>query len=174
MSRLSKILLGSTIGLFVLSCGLVTGPISGVENAASTAEAFATSMPVETIEALATSIPIQTIEALPSSIPDYGNYFSPTGTPVSEWNGIPIMPQATVGQEFNDSTYSYTVPLPASDVQAFYDQQMEALGWTSSFGFQPSQEGGILVYQKDPDFLTITMVADQDGSNGVDVLLQKH
>ena len=173
MSRLSKILLGSAISLFILSCSLVTGPISGVENAASTAEAFATSMPLQTIEALSTTIPVQTIEAFPSKIADYGDYFSPTGTPVSEWNGFPIMPQATVGQEFNDNTYSYTVPLSASDVQAFYDQKLETLGWTSSFGFQPSQDGGILLYQKDSEFLTITMVADQDGSNGVDVLLQK-
>jgi hypothetical protein len=173
MSRLLRILLGSLIGLFILACGLVTGPISDVEKAASTAESFASALPINTIEALATNIPIQTLEALPSEIPDYGNYFSPEGTPVEQWNDIPIMPQATVGQEFNDKTYSYTVPLPASDVQAFYDQHMEALGWTSSFGFQPSEEGGILLYQKDSEFLTITMVADQDGSNGVDVLLQK-
>ena len=173
MSRLLKILLGSLMGLFILACGLVTGPISDVEKAASTAESFASALPINTIEALATNIPIQTLEALPSEIPDYRNYFSPEGTPVEQWNDIPIMPQATVGQEFNDKTYSYTVPLPASDVQAFYDQHMEALGWTSSFGFQPSEEGGILLYQKDSEFLTITMVADQDGSNGVDVLLQK-
>ena len=173
MSRLLKILLGSLMGLFILACGLVTGPISDVEKAASTAESFASALPINTIEALATNIPIQTLEALPSEIPDYGNYFSPEGTPVEQWNDIPIMPQATVGQEFNDKTYSYTVPLPASDVQAFYDQHMEALGWTSSFGFQPPEEGGILLYQKDSEFLTITMVADQDGSNGVDVLLQK-
>ena len=173
MSRLSKILLGSALGLFILACSLVTGPINQVENTASTAESFASALPINTIEALATSIPVQTIEALPSTIPDYENYFSPTGTPVEQWNDIPIMLQATVGQEFDDNTYSYTVPLPASDVQAFYDQKMEALGWTSSFGFQPSEEGGILVYQKDSEFLTITMVADQDGSVGVDVLLQK-
>jgi len=173
MSRLFKLLLAVVLALFILACGLISGPVSDIENAASTAEAFATSMPVDTLEALTTAIPLQTIEALPSEIPDYANYFSPTGTPVEQWNDIPIMPQATVGQEFDDNTYSYTVPLSASDVQAFYDQNMEALGWTSSFGFQPSEEGGILLYQKDSEFLTITMVADQDGSNGVDVLLQK-
>ena len=172
MSRLLKILLGSVLSLFILACGLISGPISDVEKAASTAESFASALPVATIEALATNIPVQTLEALPSEIPDYGNYFSPTGTPAQEWNGIPIMPQATVGQEFNDKTYSYTVPLSTSDVQTFYNQKMEELGWKSAFGFQASEEGGILVYQKDSDLLTITIVADQDGSNGVDVLLQ--
>ena len=173
MSHLFKLLLASVLVLFILACGLISGPVSDIENTASTAESFASALPVDTIEALTTVIPVQTIEALPSAMPDYGNYFSPTGTPVEQWNDIPIMPQATVGQEFDDHTYSYTVPLPATDVQTFYNQKMEELGWTSAFGFQASEEGGILLFQKDSDFLTITIVADQDGSNGVDVLLQK-
>ena len=160
MSRPSKILLGFIAGLFILACNLVSGPISEVENAASTAESFATSIPLETIESIATTIPMQTLEALPSEIPDYGNYFSPEGTPVEQWNDIPIMPEATVGQEIDENTYSYTVPLAASDVQAFYDQNLEALGWTSTLGFQPSEDGGILLYQKDSEFLSITMVAE--------------
>ena len=173
MPRLYRFFLLVVLALAILACGLISGPVSDIENAASTAEAFASSMPVDTLEALTTAIPIQTLEALPSEIPDYGNYFSPTGTPVQDWNGIPIMPQATVGQEFNENTYSYTVPLSASDVQAFYDQKMKEIGWTSAFGFQASEEGGIMLFQKDSDLLTITIVADQDGSNGVDVLLQK-
>jgi hypothetical protein len=173
MSRLFKILLALILALFILACGLISSPVSDIKNAASTAESFASAVPVDTIEALATVIPMQTIEALPSEIPDYGNYFSPTGTPVEQWNDIPIMPQATAGQEFDDHTYSYTVPLPATDVQTFYNQKMEELGWTSSFGFQATEEGGILLFQKDSAFLTITIMADQDGSNGVDVLLQK-
>ena len=173
MSRLFKILMASILALFILACGLISGPVADIEKAASTAESFASAIPVDTIEALTTVIPVQTIEALPSEIPDYGNYFSPTGTPVEQWNGIPVMPQATVGQEFNSNTYSYTVPLPATDVQTFYNQKMEELGWSSAFGFQASEEGGILLFQKDSDLLTITIVADQDGSDGVDILLQK-
>ena len=173
MSRLPKFLLVSALLLFVLACNLITRPINEVENVAATAESFASAIPIDTIEALTTAIPVQTIEALPSEIPDFGNYFSPEGTPVEQWNGIPVMPQATAGQEFDDHTYSYTVPLPATDVQTFYNQKMEELGWTSTFDFQASEEGGILLFQKDSDFLTITIVADQDGSNGVDVLLQK-
>ena len=149
MSRLSKILLGSVISLFILSCTLVTKPINDAEKAASTVKAFASALPIETIEALSTNIPVQTIEAFPSSIPDYGNYFSPTGTPADQWNDIPIMPQAIAGQEFNDKTYSYTVPLSAIDVQTFYNQKMEELGWSSSFGFQATEEGGFLLFQKD-------------------------
>ncbi|MBN1452519.1 MAG: hypothetical protein JW963_16000 [Anaerolineales bacterium] len=173
MSRLFKSLLVSALVLLILACNIITSPINDIENVASTAEAFASEMPFETVQALASVIPVQTIEALPSAIPDVGNYFDPSGTPVDQWNGIPVMPEATVGEEFGESTYSYTVPASATDVQAFYTQKMGELGWTSPFGFQASEEGGILFFQSESEFLTITIVPDQNGSNSVDVILQK-
>ena len=173
MSRLFKILLVAVLGFFILACGLITGPISDVENAASTAQAFASEMPFETVQALATVIPMETIEAFPSMLPDVGNYFNPTGTPVDQWNGIPVMPQATVGEEFGENTYTYTVPVPATDVQSFYTQKMVELGWTSSFSFPVSEDGGILLFQKDSEIATITIAPDQNDSNSVDVILQK-
>ena len=173
MSRLFKLLLVTVLALFILACNLISGPVSDVKNAASTAEAFASEMPVETLQSITTALPIQTIEALPSMLPEVGNYFNPTGSPVDEWNGIPVMPEATVGEEFGESTYSYTVPATATDVQDFYNQKMEDLGWSSPFGFQASEEGGIMIFQNGSDFVTITIVPDQDNSNSVDVLIQK-
>jgi hypothetical protein len=116
---------------------------------------------------------METIEALPSMIPDVASYFDPTGIPVDEWNGIPVMPAATAGEEFSESTYSYTVPASTTDVQTFYTQKMEELGWTSSFSFPVSGEGGILVFQKENELATITIALDQNDSNSVDVILQK-
>jgi hypothetical protein len=130
-------------------------------------------MPLETLESITTAIPMQTLEALPSVIPDVGNYFEPSGTPAEQWNGIPVMPQATAGEEFGETTYGYTVPATATDVQAFYNQEMENLGWTSPFGFQASEEGGIMFFQNENDFVTITITPDQNDSNSVDVILQK-
>jgi len=173
MSRLFKLLMVGILAVFILACSLVTGPISDVENAASTVESAASALPIDTIEALATTIPIQTLEALPSAIPDYGNYLNPTGTPVEEWNGIPVMPQATAGEEFAESTYGFTAPVSATDVQDFYNQKMEELGWTSTFNFPVSDEGGILSFNKDEEFVIITISPDQNDSNSVDVILQK-
>jgi hypothetical protein len=170
---MSKLLLVATLALFILACNLLTTPIDEVGDVASTAQAFASEMPFETLQALATSVPVQTFEALPSAIPDVGQYFNPSGTPVDQWNTIPIMPQASVGQEFSANVYSYTVPGSATDVQQFYNQQMEALGWTSPFGFQVSADGGIMFFQKEDDFVTITVARDQNDSNSVDVILQK-
>lgn len=173
MSRLYRLLLVSALVLSILACSLISSPINDVEKVASTAEAFATAMPVETIEVLSTVIPVQTIEALPSMIPDLGNYFDPSGTPIEEWKGIPVMPQATAGEEFGENTYSYTVPASPTEVQAFYNQRMEGLGWTPSFSLPVSEEGGILFYQNEADFVTITIAPDLNDSNGVDVILQK-
>ena len=173
MSRLFKLLLVAVLGIFILACGLISNPISDVENVASTAQAFASEMPLETVQAFTTNLPMETIEALPSMIPDVASYFDPTGTPVDEWNGIPVMPAATAGEEFSESTYSYTVPSSTTDVQTFYTQKMEELGWTSSFSFPVSGEGGILVFQKENELATITIALDQNDSNSVDVILQK-
>jgi len=81
---LSKLLLVAALAFTILACGLISNPISEVKDVASTAQAFASEIPVETIESLTTAIPIQTIEALPSAFPDVGNYFNPSGSPVDQ------------------------------------------------------------------------------------------
>jgi len=173
MSRPLRFLLVSTLALFILACNLISNPINDVGNAASTAKAFASEMPFETLQALSTAVPIQTLEALPSAFPEVNNYLNPTGAPVDQWNGIPVMPEATLGEEFSESVYSYTAPVSATDVQTFYNQNMEELGWTSAFGFQVSVQGGILSYTKEGEFVIITISPDQDDRNSVDVILQK-
>ena len=161
MSRLSKSILLSAVVLLGLACSLISAPVSQVQNLASTAEAFATSIP-STAEALATSIP-SSIPNIPN-IPDISGYLNPTGTPVTDWNDVPIMPQATSGEEFTKSTYSYKTPLmPQAEVASFYDTKLKALGWTSEFSASTGAQGGILVFSKEGKVLTITVAkADQD------------
>jgi hypothetical protein len=161
MSRIHKISLLTVLLSTTLACGLISNPINQAKGLASTAEAMATSMPISTLQALS------------SAMPNITGMLNPTGQPVSNWNSIPVMPQATVGQEFNANSYSYKVPLPATDVQAFYDQQMKALGWQSQFGMQLSTEGGVLAYQKGSDIVTITIAPDSNNNKGSVVILQK-
>ena len=174
MSRLSKYLLLTILILFVLACNAVTQPIQDARNLAETAQSFATAMPIETLQALGTQLPIETLQALPSvaptlealasALPDFGNYFNPEGTPVSVWNEIPVMPQATAGQEFSDTnTYSFKVDATLEDARNFYDAQLPTLGWTSFFNLPADANGSVQVFQKDNSVLTITIV-DTDGS----------
>lgn len=159
MTRPSKFLLLFVLLIFVLACNVVTKPFKDVQNIAGTAESFATSMPVETLQALPSAFPVQTLESLQTSIPDLENfnYLNPQGEPVAEWKDIPIMPQATVGQEFSDSVYSFKTNATSQEIQDFYNTQLENLGWTSVFSLPIESEGGVLSFSKGDSFIAITI-----------------
>jgi hypothetical protein len=149
MSRLTRVLLPIMLMGAGLACSLISTPISQVQNLASTAEAIATSIP-------------SAIPSLPS-IPDVSGFLNPTGAPASEWNGVPIMSQATAGQEFTKNTYSYRMPtMTQGEIESFYDSKLQTLGWTSEFSAATGAHGGIMVFHKDANILTITVAeADQ-------------
>jgi len=164
MSRLSKFLMVLGLIVFMLACNFVTQPIEDVQNLAGTAQSLATALPVETLQAFASAIPAETLQALPSLAPtfeafatDFGNFFNPQGTPVTEWNGIPIMSQATAGQEFNATTYSFKATATATEAQEFYNAQLTSLGWTQLFSLPGGTEAAVMLFEKDDKTLTITI-----------------
>ena len=157
MSRLSRVSLFALVCVFLLACALISNPINDVKNTANTAQAFATD-----VSNLTTAIPIETLQALPSEIAQIGNYFDPQGTPVAEWNGIPIMPQATAGQEFDANNYSFKFTGTAKEAADFYDSNLTTAGW-SSMMTTSDEQGALLVYSKEDKFLTITVSGVDDG-----------
>lgn len=161
MSRLSKYLLLIVLMAATLACGLITNPINQAKGLASTAQAVASSMPIETLQ------------ALPSAMPDVSGMLNPTGKPASDWKDIPIMPQATAGQEFSEHNYSFKALVAAADVQAFYDEKLKSLGWQSAVGLQVTGKGGIMVFQKGSELLTITIAPDPQDDKTVVVIFQK-
>ena len=173
MSRLTKFLSLTVLIVFLLACNFVTQPLNDAQNLAQTAQALGTAIPIETLQALpsviASVIPEETLQALPSAVPslealatNIGNMFDPQGSPVPEWNGIPIMPQATAGQEFSEnSSYSFRFTGTTQEVQDFYTEQLTPLGWSQPFSFPVEAEGGILTFQKDDSTLLITITASE-------------
>lgn len=160
MSRVSKILMLLFLVIFVLACNVVTQPINEAQDAVETVQSLATALPIETLQALPSALPMETIEAVASNIPDLENfnYFDPQGAPVAEWEGIPIMPQATAGQEFADTnTYSFKTDATPQEVQEFYDSQLTDLGWSSVFSLPVSDDGGILSFSNESNFITVTI-----------------
>jgi len=146
--------------VFALACNFVTQPIDDVQDLAGTAESIATSFPLETLQALPSALPLETIQAgIPTDLPDLDefNYFNPEGTPLSEWNGIPIMPQATSGEEFNDGTYSFKVNAFPEEVQDYYKTELINLGWESTFDLPVEGSGGIMLYSNSDNLLTVTI-----------------
>lgn len=144
MRRIFKFMLFAILIGTVLACGVISNPLSGAQNLASTAEAFAS--------------------AIPSGLPDVTKYLNPQGQPVSEWNGIPIMPEATAGEEFSKNTYSYRASgVDSAAIQSFYNDKLKAQGWSSPFSAQGGGAGGLMLFTKETQVLTITITkSDQD------------
>ncbi len=57
-------------------------------------------------------------------------YFNPVGSPLQSWHDIPIMPQATVGQEFKSDIYSYKATVTLSLATQFYSGKNASLHWS--------------------------------------------
>ena len=171
MSRPPKILLLTIVIVFALACNFVTQPIRDAQDLAQTAQALGTALPIQTLEALPSVIPTitpaQTLEALPSVAPtfqalatDIGNVLNPQGTPVQEWKGVPIMPQATVGQEFNENNtniYSFKANVKGQEVQDFYKEKLKALGWKQT-EMPGGSDSAIMLFDKDNNNLVITII----------------
>jgi len=162
MSRITKILLLVTLVVFTLACSFINQRVNQVEEVAKTAEAIASVIPMETLQALPSALPMETLGAIPSVMPDFGNMFNPQGEPVAEWNGIPIMPQATAGQEHDIGNYSFKFTGTTKEAQDFYNAELVKLGWSTTFSMPGDENGAVLAYQKDGKFLTITIVSTDD------------
>ncbi len=161
MSQLFKISLFTLVIVFSLACSLITNPLNDVKNSANTAQAFATDA-----IALASAIPFETLAALPTQFSQFGNYFDPQGTPVAEWNGIPIMPQATAGQEFDPSNYSFKFTGTVQEAVDFYGDALGKAGWSPVVTIPGDDQFATLTYQKDNSILTVT-ITNTDTVNAI-------
>ena len=161
MSRPFKFLLLIFLLVFVLACNIVSQPVNDVQNLAGTAEAIASAIPMETLQALPSALPIETVQAgIPTDIANLEefNYVNPQGTPLSEWRDVPIMPGATVGQEFNEYTYSFKIGETPEGVKNYYKAILPNRGWTSQFDLPvANDEGGLMLYVQGDNLLTISI-----------------
>ncbi len=178
MSRLNKIVSITILVLFILACNFVTEPISDAQNLAGTAQSLASAFPVETLQALASQVPVETIQALASqvspatsqalqtTVSNFGDLFNPQGTPVEVWRDIPIMPQATAGEESDANNYSFKTDATLQEAQDYYKAQLKDLGWNETFSMPADANGAIMLFSKDSSILTITL-ASIEGSTVV-------
>lgn len=162
MSRISRVLLLLFLVVFALACNFVTQPFNDAQQAVETVQSLATAMPFETLQALPSAIPVETLEAIPSMMPDVDNAVNPQGEPLDEWNGIPIMPSATAGNE-STGIYSFKADGTVTDAFDYYKAEMETLGWTEFFVMPDTGSGALLTYEKEDRLVTITITADGDG-----------
>ena len=132
MKRSMKFLMALSIPL-IWGCGVIAQSIAPTETLQTTATMIASDTPTAVIEASdtpapsATASPSETPNSLGVSLPpmfsnlnNISQYFNPSGQPVKSWNDIPIMPQATAGQDWNNGVYSYKANATLNQAVAFY------------------------------------------------------
>ncbi len=89
-------------------------------------EFFPTPTPTQSpADAQATMI-VATFEASNSGAP---SSFNSAATPSASWNDIPIMTEATVGQQTDTYTYTFKVPTDSGTIESFYKTTLKSLGW---------------------------------------------
>ena len=159
MIRSYRIALLIILAAATLACGLISNPVNNVRNAAETAQALASAVPLGTLEAFPSAFP--SLEALGSALPPIEGLFDPTGEPVGVWNEVPIMPEATAGNEVG-TNYSFRAPVSAGEVRSFYEGQLAALGWEQMMSLPGSGELTVLLFTKDDRILTVTATGQGD------------
>jgi len=159
MIRAYRIALLIVLAAATLACGLISNPINNVRNTAETAQALASAVPLGTLEALPSVFP--SLEALSSALPPIEGLFDPTSEPVAVWNDVPIMPEATAGDEVGDR-YSFRATVSVEDVRSFYKDQLTALGWEQMMSLPGSSELTVMLFTKDDHILTVTATGQGD------------
>jgi hypothetical protein len=56
-------------------------------------------------------------------------YSNPVGTPVQNWHEVPVMSQATAGQEFQSDIYSYKAAVTLAQAVQFYASASNSQKW---------------------------------------------
>ncbi len=120
--------------LLVWACGLINRPLKPTSTTAvpptmeasnalsATATSVRTSAPATLPSPSASDTP-NTFAGLPDfygNVQDMSQYLNPNGLPVADWQGVPIMPQATAAQDFNNGVYSYKATATLKQASAFY------------------------------------------------------
>ena len=129
-----------------------------------------TSLPTSTNTPEPTNTPTQTPEPTntptktpvpPTEKPSAGILATPSGKPASEWEGFPIMPNAIAGE--GDSTgYSFTINATAHEIQAYYEIELNKLGW-KLFGSGQGDTGAVLlIFMKGTSMLSMSVIPQPD------------
>jgi hypothetical protein len=114
------------------------------------------SLPMLTYEVAAIGIPYQ---AAPEVV-------LPAGTPLADWNGIPIMPGA-IGGEAADGGYQYTTAAELDAISSFYEAELSKLGFVVTLTVDEAAGYAILEFQKDGTSGIVAIAPLGGGLHGV-------
>ena len=145
MTSLRKIAVLMVLCISGLACSLMTAPASPTaspeasptasyaDTPTAAAEASDTPAPAETISPTDTPNPLSLSMPMPfMNLNGVSQYFNPAGQPAQTWNDIPIMPEATAGQEFKTgAVYSFKATASIAQAVSFYSAKIPQMGFSS-------------------------------------------
>jgi hypothetical protein len=176
MKAISKILTFSILVFALTSCSAFAPqptqtPVptaTSLPTLTATPEPTSTSTPTE--EPTNTPVPPTATKIPPTPTSAGSDLPLPTGKPVSNWEGIPVMPKAIAG-DGDHQGYSYTIIGAPEVVQAYYEREMPKLGW-GIFASGTGETKAILIFfKKGSDLATVSIIPQ--GDNLLYVLLVK-
>jgi hypothetical protein len=94
-----------------------------------------------TYEAAAIGIPYQPVAAT-------AEVALPSGIPLAEWNGIPVMPGA-IGGEAIDGGYQFTIAADLDEITGFYQTELSNLSYEFTLNVDETAGIAILEFQKE-------------------------
>lgn len=154
MSRNLALLLA--LSLFVASCS--TFAPAPTATPTSTATLIPTDTPVPTATSTSTPTPKPTLTATL----DVVKSLLPSGTPVSEWNGVPIMPGAIAG-EVGAEGYTFSIQADTETIQEFYERELARRGFALFVTGKGAEKNiKLLMFMKGSEIITISIMPMDD------------
>ncbi|MCQ3938480.1 MAG: hypothetical protein DPW18_15735 [Chloroflexi bacterium] len=112
----------------------------------------------------ATEPPTSTPTAIPPTATEVLEVPLPVGTPLEEWNGIPIMPGAIAGEE-EDDAYRFTTAATIEEIKAYYEFELIKLGWNLMATGTDENGGTMLMFIKESMAVMPISIISRDDVN---------
>jgi len=155
MKTISKLIALSVFAVGLTSCNTFAPKPTETPTATATSVATLTSTPKPTNTPTQTPVP-------PTETPAAPELHMPSGKPSSNWNGIPIMPNALTG-EGSSQGYSFTVNSSSDEIQKFYEKELGKLGWNALASGQGSSNSILMIFIKDLSTISVSIIPQPDG-----------
>ena len=148
--------------LLITLCSCSTFAPAPTETPIPTATSLPTATPTPAPTDTATLAPSKTLVP-PTETPSEPVLPLPSGEPASEWEGIPVMPNALAG-EGDSSGYTFTTNASLDEIQTFYETELQKLGWSVFASGQGTTDAVILMFMKDAGILSVSIIPQSDGT----------
>lgn len=100
----------------------------------------------------------------PTKTPSNSDLPLPSGTPLSEWQEIPIMPGAIAGDWVTGSGYKFTIDASFDQIQNYYVKELGKRGWGLFATGEGNPKSKMLMFMKKTTMVVISIIKQSDGT----------